>query len=152
MIDDLEKQINTLVAECKTALTVYAEKTGAHMFPEAVKQKIHLKAPTSTMSEKAMLELANDLQEQTNAAAEKAANLDKKMAEAADILAKKKAERALVELEEARQEKARIDAKRKDLYRGEPNRNIAKKKLSPSYDEAITLGQAGAGSRRRLGH
>ena len=94
MIADLEKQINTLVAECDTALTVYEEKTGAHMFPEAVKQKIHLKAPTSTMSEKAMLELANDLQEQTNAAAEKAANLDKKMAEAADILAKKKAERA----------------------------------------------------------
>ena len=57
-----------------------------------------------------------------------------------------------MELEEARQEKARIDAKRKDLYRGEPTRNIAKKKLAPSYDGAITLGRAGAGSRRRLGH
>ena len=152
MIDDLEKQINTLVSECETALTVYAKKTGANMFPEVVKQKIHLKAPTSTMSAKAMLELANNLQEKTNAAAEKAANLDEKMAEAADELAKKKAERALVEAEEARQEKAHIDAKRKDLYRGEPNRNIAKKKLSPSYDEAITLGRADAGSRRRLGH
>ena len=151
MLDDLEKQINALVAECETALTVYAQKTGANMFPEVVKQKVHLQAPTSTLSAKAMLELANDLQEQTNAAAEKAAKLDEKMTAAADQLAQKKAQRALVEAEEAHQEKARIDAKRKDLYRGEPNRNVAKKKLAPSYDGPITLGRVGAGSRRRLG-
>ncbi|HCH23547.1 MAG TPA: hypothetical protein DE179_04555 [Oceanospirillaceae bacterium] len=152
MTDDLEKQINALLAECETAMSDYAKKTGANMFPEVINQSMHLRVPTSTMSAKAMLNLANDLQMQTAAAAQRAANLDNKMAEAADELVKKKTERALAEAEDARQEKARIDAKRKDLYRGDPNRNIAKKKLAPSYDGPITLGRVSAGSRRRLGH
>ena len=115
MIDDLEKQINALLAECETAMSTYADKTGANMFPEVVNQKMHLQAPTSTMSAKAMLELANDLQEKTSAAAERAANLDSKMAEAADELAKKKAERELEEAAAVSKEKDRIDTKRKGL-------------------------------------
>jgi len=152
MIDDLEKQINALLAECETAMSTYADKTGANMFPEVVNQKMHLQAPTSTMSAKAMLELANDLQEKTNAAAERAANLDSKMAEAADELAKKKAERELEEAAAVSKEKDRIDTKRKGLYRDDPNRAVTKKKMAPIYDGPITLGRVSAGSRRRLGH
>ena len=150
MIDDLEKQINALLAECETAMSTYSESTGANMFPEVVNQKMHLQAPTSSMSAEAMLELANNLQEKTNAAAERAANLDSKMAEAADELAKKKAQREVDET--ARREQARTAAQAATPRQDDTNRAKAKKKLSPIYDGPISLGRVGVGSRRRTGH
>ena len=150
MIDDLEKQINALVAECETALSTYADKTGANMQPEVVNQGLHLRVPSSGMSAEAMLELAEDLHKKTEAAAQKAADLDSKMLEAANELARKKAQRDIDEA--ARREQARAAAQTATSHKDDTNRAKAKKKLSPIYDGPISLGRVGVGSRRRTGH
>ena len=150
MADDIEKQIEKLVSQCESALHEYADKTGANMFPEVVNQGLHLRVPNSAaLSATEMAKLADDLQQKSASTAEKAAALDNKLTNAADELERKKARRAEMEAEEAALEKARIDAKRKELYRGEPNRAMAKKKLAPIYDGPVVLGKVGTGIRRR---
>ena len=150
MADELEEQLKKLVSECESALHEYAEKTGANMHPEVVNQGMHLKVPDSAaLSAQEMAKLADDLHQKTESTAEKAAALNNKLTDAAGELERKKARRAELEAEEAQREKDRIDAKRKELYRGEPNRTMAKKKLAPIYDGPVVLGKVGTGIRRR---
>jgi hypothetical protein len=118
MSDETEKEIAALMAQCKSALVDYSNRTGASVFSDAptgpaAKSTVVAKA----VSEQALGKMAKSLETSSVANTDQMAKLDARLAAKVDDLEDLKHQREVVEQEKEATRQADLSKKRQSMSR-----------------------------------
>lgn len=161
MSKQTEQELAKLLKQCESALHVYADKTGASVFAEALNEPISSRTgAVKALSDKALASMAKGLEGSTADANERMAKLEAKLAAKANDLEELKLQREALALEQEQERQAGLENKRQAMFRGGKKKPIgqpgaAEATTSETNAEAIisgeriVLGKMKFGSRRR---
>jgi uncharacterized protein with von Willebrand factor type A (vWA) domain len=118
MSDETEKEIAALMAQCRSALVDYSNRTGASVFSDAptepaAKSTVVAKA----VSEQALTKMAKSLETSSVANTDQMAKLDARLAAKVDDLEDLKHQREVVEQEKEAARQADLSKKRQSMSR-----------------------------------
>ena len=150
MSKQTEQELAKLLKQCESALHVYADKTGASVFAEALNEPISSRTgAVKALSDKALANMAKGLEGSTADANERMAKLEAKLAAKTDDLEQLKRQRQAIADEQEAAHQAAVKIKRKAMYRT-PDASTEVKEAAPIISgERIVLGKMKFGSRRR---
>ena len=149
MSKNTEKELAKLLQQCESALHVYADKTGASVFAEALSQPISARTGADkALSDKALANMAKGLADSTVDANERMAKLEAKLVAKTNDLEQLKRQRQAIADEQEAVHQAAVKLKRKSMYRT-PDESAEAPEPEPVISgERIVLGKMKFGSHR----